>query len=102
MFATSPAVTVNSVPSSIRQVMEPETTYPRCATSHESVPTTCLTDSDHFHPGSKVPRIAVASPRLTTSTFAFGGVRTSSGVSKRFLVGSAINNVLLFYRDGTL
>jgi hypothetical protein len=41
-----------------------------------------FTHSDHFQPGSKVKRAAVAEPILTTSTCVFVGVRVSSGESK--------------------
>src|SRR3954464_5703697 len=91
MYAASPALKINSVPSAILQVICPETTYPRCSTSHRSVPAIGLTDSDHFQPDSNVPRIADALPRFSTSTFAFGGFLVSSGVSNRFVIIFAIH-----------
>src|SRR5262245_4545249 len=59
-----------------------------------------LTHSDHFQPGSNVPRIAVASPKLTTSTLAFGTSRTSSGASKRLIAASAIVSLLFSFVTG--
>src|SRR5437016_220256 len=61
---------------------QPEITYPVCATWQLSVPAIGLTDSDHFHPGSKVTLPTVAPPALTTSIFPLGIRRVSSGLSR--------------------
>ncbi|MFN2470181.1 MAG: hypothetical protein ABR583_04185 [Gaiellaceae bacterium] len=65
--------------------IRPASTYPVCADWHDSVPASGFTFSDHFHPGSKVPRPAVMPPNVSTSRcpFATNG-RVSSGFSKVF------------------
>jgi hypothetical protein len=47
---------------------------------HESVFAIGFTDSDHFHPGWKVPLPKVTPPIVTSSTLPLGKVRVSSGV----------------------
>jgi putative transposase len=56
-----------------------DTAYPRCAFWQLSVPTTGLMQSDHLQPGWNMKRPTVASPRWTTPTLVFSGVRDSSG-----------------------
>jgi hypothetical protein len=53
-----PGPTSPSDPSLWVTWSRPLTIAPRCLAWHESVPTTGLTHSDHFHPGSNVKRAA--------------------------------------------
>src|SRR4051812_11525560 len=73
MTYASPAPISPSVPSSCATCILPDWTTPTCRTWHRSVPTTGLTHSDHFQPGSKVRRAAVLAPILTTSTRVLDG-----------------------------
>src|SRR3954469_8805020 len=63
-----------------------------CSTWQDSVPASGLTFSDQRQPGSNVPRPTVWPLRSTSSTRPLPSVnsRTSSGLSKRFPMSSAI------------
>src|SRR2546423_3972336 len=63
--------------------MRPDTTYPRCETSHESVPAIGFTLDDQRQPGSNVPRPTVCPPICRTFACPLpSNSRTSSGESK--------------------
>src|SRR3981081_2695065 len=66
--------------------MRPDSTYPRCETSHESVPAIGLTFSEPRQAGSNVPRPTTWPATVTTLTWPLpSNGRTSSGESK-FLI----------------